>query len=178
MISNTVFMTTINITPSNMTERKNLLYRLVIKSWWSLSARPQTVKESGKCKSSLISLQFLITVEVNSGYLSAQAGDNKWKDWNKENWKYKQWWVIFAILRKDLVKFYQLTLLFQSQSSINEICSLPADVLWGSFVTHSFLPRDKRTPKDVCREAMRYAVYTKQVPRSISLGYQEHPFQR
>ena len=104
--------------------------------------------------------------------------DNKWKDWNKENWKYKQWWVIFAILRKDLVKFYQLTLLFQSQSSINAICSLPADVLWGSFVTHSFLPRDKRTPKDVCREAMRYAVYTKQVPGSISLGYQEHPFQR
>ena len=143
MISNTVFMTTINITPSNMTERKNLLYRLVIKSWWSLSARPQTVKESGKCKSSLISLQFLITVEVNSGYLSAQAGDNKWKDWNKENWKYKQWWVIFAILRKDLVKFYQLTLLFQSQSSINEICSLPADVLWGSFVTHSFLPHGR-----------------------------------
>ena len=30
--------------------------------------------------------------------------------------------------------------------------SLPADVLWGSFVTHSFL-RDKRTPKDVCGEA-------------------------
>ena len=37
--------------------------------------------------------------------------------------------------------------------------SLPADVLWGSFVTHSFLPvgekwmRDKRTLKDVCGEA-------------------------
>ena len=37
--------------------------------------------------------------------------------------------------------------------------SLPADVLWGSFVTHSFLSvgekwmRDKRTPKDVCGEA-------------------------
>ena len=41
--------------------------------------------------------------------------------------------------------------------------SLPADVLWGSIVTHSFLPhrqsvgekwmRDKRTPKDVCGEA-------------------------
>ena len=30
LISNTVFTTTINITPSNMTERKNLLYRLVI----------------------------------------------------------------------------------------------------------------------------------------------------
>ena len=30
LLSNTVFMTTINITPSNMTERKNLLYRLVI----------------------------------------------------------------------------------------------------------------------------------------------------
>ena len=32
LISNTVFMTTINVTPSNMTDRKNLLYRLVIKS--------------------------------------------------------------------------------------------------------------------------------------------------
>ena len=38
--------------------------------------------------------------------------------------------------------------------------SLPADVLWGSFVTPSFLPhvgekwtRDKRTPKDVCGKA-------------------------
>ena len=35
--------------------------------------------------------------------------------------------------------------------------SLPADVLWGSFVTHSFVGekwmRDKRTPKDVCGEA-------------------------
>ena len=29
--------------------------------------------------------------------------------------------------------------------------SLPADDLWGSFVTHSFL--DKRTPKDGCGEA-------------------------
>ena len=39
--------------------------------------------------------------------------------------------------------------------------SLPADVLWGSFVTHSFLPHGERekwmrgewTPKDVCGEA-------------------------
>ena len=36
--------------------------------------------------------------------------------------------------------------------------SLPADVLWGSFVTHSFLVmekwmRDKGTPKDVCGKA-------------------------
>ena len=35
----------------------------------------------------------------------------------------------------------------------NRECSLPADVLWGSFVTHSFRMRDKRTPKDVCGEA-------------------------
>ena len=35
----------------------------------------------------------------------------------------------------------------------NRECSLPSDVLWGSFVTHSFRMRDKRTPKDVCREA-------------------------
>ena len=38
--------------------------------------------------------------------------------------------------------------------------SLPADVPWGSFVTHSFLPRvgekrmrDERPPKDACGEA-------------------------
>ena len=43
-------------------------------------------------------------------------------------------------------------------------CSLSANVLWGSFVTHSFLPhvgdkwmRDKRTPKDVCGEANKNA---------------------
>ena len=35
------------------------------------------------------------------------------------------------------------------------LLSLPADVLWGSFVTHSFMKgmRDKRTLKDVCVEA-------------------------
>ena len=39
-------------------------------------------------------------------------------------------------------------------------CSLPADVLWGSFVTHSFLPHGqcKRTPKDVCGEAIQQQV--------------------
>ena len=31
--------------------------------------------------------------------------------------------------------------------------SLPADVLWGSFVTEKWM-RDKRTPKDVCGEAI------------------------
>ena len=40
--------------------------------------------------------------------------------------------------------------------------SLPADVLWGLFVTHSFLGekwmRDKQTPKDVCGEAMEIYV--------------------
>ena len=39
-------------------------------------------------------------------------------------------------------------------------CSLPADVLWGSFVTHSFLPqgmRDERTSKDVCGEVRKVA---------------------
>ena len=35
--------------------------------------------------------------------------------------------------------------------------SLPKDVRWGSFVTHSFLPHgDKRTPTDVCGEAICY----------------------
>ena len=50
-------------------------------------------------------------------------------------------------------------------------CSLPADVLWGSFVTHSggevksscFIEsprmRDKRTPKDVCGEATLIVIY-------------------
>ena len=35
-------------------------------------------------------------------------------------------------------------------------CSLPADVPWGSFVTHSFgekWMRDERAPRDVCGEA-------------------------
>ena len=40
---------------------------------------------------------------------------------------------------------------------VNRNCSLPADVLWGSFVTYSFLPHgemnDKRTSKGVCGEA-------------------------
>ena len=31
------------------------------------------------------------------------------------------------------------------------VIASPQDVLWGSFVTHSFL--DERTPKDVCGEA-------------------------
>ena len=35
-----------------------------------------------------------------------------------------------------------------SLAVIGNIASLPADVLWGSFVM-----RDKRTPKDVCGEA-------------------------
>ena len=39
------------------------------------------------------------------------------------------------------------------ETSMKTSVSLPADVLWGSFVTHSFLP--KRTPKDVCGEARR-----------------------
>ena len=35
--------------------------------------------------------------------------------------------------------------------------TLPKDVRWGSFVTHSFLPQgDKRTPTDVCGEAICY----------------------
>ena len=40
---------------------------------------------------------------------------------------------------------------------VNRNCSLPADVLCGSFVTHSFLPHgemnDERTLKGVCGEA-------------------------
>ena len=36
------------------------------------------------------------------------------------------------------------------------LSSLPADVLWSSFVTHSM--RDKRTPKDVCGEASPFLV--------------------
>ena len=53
---------------------------------------------------------------------------------------------------------FSYTLIDKNSISFN--CSLPADVLWGSFVTHSFLPhmRDKRTPKDVCGEAISTAV--------------------
>ena len=49
---------------------------------------------------------------------------------------------------------------------VRTIPSFPADVLWGSFVTHSFsslsvgynLMLDKRTQKDVCGEATLYRV--------------------
>ena len=44
-----------------------------------------------------------------------KSRDNRWKDRNKENWKFKQWWVMFAILKKDWDKFCPLTLSFQSQ---------------------------------------------------------------
>ena len=37
----------------------------------------------------------------------------------------------------------------------NRECSLPADVLWGSFVTHSFRMRDKQTPKGRLRGGYR-----------------------
>ena len=42
------------------------------------------------------------------------------------------------------------SLYFLSFKEIKIYHSLPTDVLWGSFVTHSL---DKRTPKDVCGEA-------------------------
>ena len=37
------------------------------------------------------------------------------------------------MLAKDFIEF----------ATINTVTSLPADVLWGSFVTHSFLPTDR-----------------------------------
>ena len=37
---------------------------------------------------------------------------------------------------------------------VDTFYSLPADVLWGSFVT-----RDKRTPKDVCGEAILFICF-------------------
>ena len=40
-----------------------------------------------------------------------------------------------------------------AEEEVNRLISLPTDVLWGSFVTHSFM-RDKQTPKDVCGEAI------------------------
>ena len=50
-----------------------------------------------------------------------------------------------------------------------EITSPPADVRWGSVVTHSFLwMRDNRTPTDVCGEANKIAVSCqKKCPLSI-----------
>ena len=44
--------------------------------------------------------------------------------------------------------------------------SLLADVLWGSFVTHS-----KRTPKDVCEEAGPHQVHQHLVLASRSIVY-------
>ena len=61
------------------------------------------------------------------------------------------WLVYFASLMED-----------ELRGKTDTICitiSLPADVLWGSFVMHAFISlgekwmRDKRTPKDVCGEA-------------------------
>ena len=48
------------------------------------------------------------------------------------------------------------------KNRIYDCFSLPADVLGGSLVTHSFLPhgRDERTPKDVCGEATIVCYYT------------------
>ena len=42
--------------------------------------------------------------------------------------------------------------LIQEFTWYNSYHSLPADVLWGSFVTHSFRTRDEQTPKEVCGE--------------------------
>ena len=50
--------------------------------------------------------------------------------------------LMFAIGQWQILILFVHALLF---------CSLPADVLWGSFVMHSFL--DKRTPKGICGEA-------------------------
>ena len=45
---------------------------------------------------------------------------------------------------------------FEKEPRTHHGCSLPADYLWGSFVTHSFLSmmRDERTPKDVWAAGM------------------------
>ena len=65
------------------------------------------------------------------------------------------------VLTKDFVfcvhvRYYFFTATdFHLAASISHFLttaiSLPADVLWGSFVTHSFLPQTN--PKDVCGEA-------------------------
>ena len=47
---------------------------------------------------------------------------------------------------------------FPDEQKILQYSSLPADVRWGSFLMHLFLPygiHDKRTPKDVCGEATK-----------------------
>ena len=57
-----------------------------------------------------------------------------------------------SVVISDRKQFQCLNIVFNRKARL----SLPTDVLWGSFVTHSFLPqwmRDKRTPKDVCGEA-------------------------
>ena len=56
--------------------------------------------------------------------------------------------------QRDITVFLR----FPDEQKILQNSSLPADVLWGSFVMHSFLPHgipDKPTPKDVCWEATK-----------------------
>ena len=62
-----------------------------------------------------------------------------------------------------------------------EQASLPTDVLWGLFVTHSFLSvgekwmRDEQTPQDVCGEATQACVKVstrkKKNPEETTLTY-------
>ena len=60
------------------------------------------------------------------------------------------------------VRVKEVLIVYRPTSDFLGFRNLPADVLWGSFVTHSFLPvgekwmRDKRTPKDVCGEATAF----------------------
>ena len=111
-----------------------------------------------------------------------KSTDNKWKDRNKENWKFKQWWAIFAILRKDLDKFCPLTLSFQPQFkykwdmlSIQNRCLDRAVFTWlskGIGFGFGFT-----TPFGWLVYLLWFWFYDSQVKTALSLGYQEHPFQ-
>ena len=70
--------------------------------------------------------------------------------------------LIFGTCRKKLLstnylKFMEVLIqCTHKRHEDKERASLLADVLWASFVTHSWgRMRDKRTPKDVCGEARR-----------------------
>ena len=63
---------------------------------------------------------------------------------------------VLGVLSYD--EIYVVSFRFGFSRDGQETSSLPADVLWGSFVTHSVgekWMRDKRTPKDVCGEARK-----------------------
>ena len=55
--------------------------------------------------------------------------------------------VLKTVLLRIVVSIYVMKILAK-ESKLLSLCSLPADVLWGSFVTHSFLPHGRLLNRD------------------------------